>query len=155
VKKFPAILFCVILYCNFAEAADPLRGAMVRKALLGGQAVDQSIPNNTLNPYALLTFNQVIYDTDGAFDPSDSSFVIPAGVHFARINVQAVWRYNTKGIRQIVILRKSPRNVDPNKYEFFTADPVSTQLANTSTTTDMGAQTSDTIPVEPGEHYAA
>jgi hypothetical protein len=90
VKRFLAVLFCVILCCNLAEAADPLRGAMVRKAPLGGQAVDQIIPNNTFNPYALLTFNQVIYDTDGAFDPSDSSFVIPAGIHFARINVEAV-----------------------------------------------------------------
>jgi hypothetical protein len=32
---------------------------------------------------------------------------------------------------------------------------VSTQLANTTTTTDMSAQTPGAIPVEPGEHYAA
>ena len=55
-KKFLAVLFCVFLCCNLAEAADPLRGAMVRKALLDGAVVDQSIPNNTSNPYANADF---------------------------------------------------------------------------------------------------
>lgn len=130
------------------------RGALVRKALVGGAAVNQSIPN-AASPYPALTFDQVIYDTEGCYDATDNSFVIPAGVTFATIGLQVVWVNNSTGLRQIVIQRKSPLNVDPTKYEFFPGDPVSTQQANTNTTTDMETHTIAAIPVVAGERYKA
>lgn len=128
-----------------------MHGALVRKALSVGNPVDQPVANISI-PYPVLTFNQVIYDTDSSFDPSDSSFVVPAGMNFARVWAQVVWTYNVTGLRQLVILRKSPLNVDATRYEFFTADPVSTQLASSETTTDQSTQ--GVFPVVPGEHYA-
>jgi|GEM_PF-5269677 len=127
--------------------------AVVNKALDNGHTVDQIVPSDQ-RPYPVLTFNHVITDTLSAFDPSDSSFVIPEGVSFARLSGQAVWLHNPVGLRQLVILRKSPRNVDPTKYEFFPGGPVATQPANDSTTTDMNTSTSEYVPVLPGEHYA-
>lgn len=128
--------------------------ALVRKQLNNGAAVNQSIPNNTYNPYVLLTFNQIVHDNLSSFDALSSSFVIPTGVTFAEFRGQVVWMPNYTGLRQIVIQRKSPLNVDPTKYEFFTADPVHTQMANIDTTTDMECGTSGLIPVQAGEHYA-
>lgn len=109
--------------------------ALVRKALNNGAAVNQTI-GNSQTPYPVLTFNQVVHDNLGSFDLSDSSFVIPAGVTLAEFRAQVVWVFNANGIRQLVILRKSPLNNDPTKFEFFTADPVATQTANGGTTTD-------------------
>jgi hypothetical protein len=51
-EKFLAVIIGLIFCHNLAEAADPLRGAMVRKALLSGNVVDQNIPNNTYKGYA-------------------------------------------------------------------------------------------------------
>lgn len=128
--------------------------ALVRKALNNGAAVNQTIGSSQV-PYPVLTFNQVIHDNLNSFDPSDSSFVIPAGITFAEFRAQVVWLNNSSGIRQLVILRKSPLNVDPTKFEFFTADPVATQEANGGTTTDMETGTVGLIPVQEGERYAA
>lgn len=133
-----------------------LKGAaLVRKAIKENAAVNQLIPNNQQSPYATLTFDEVLHDNLGAFDPSDSSFVIPEGISFAEFHAQVVWLLNVNGLRQLVILRKSPLNVDPDSFGFFTADPVSTQRANTDTTTDMATGTVGLIPVQPGERYAA
>lgn len=125
---------------------------MVRKALVNGALNNQSIPNNTV-PYPVLIFDQVVYDTESCFDPSDSSFVVPAWASYAIVAVQATWGNNGNGNRQLVILRKSSRNVNPNAYEFFPGDPVATQVANVQT--DQSARTPVPIPVIPGEHYAA
>jgi hypothetical protein len=54
-----------------------------------------------------------------------------------------------------VIQRKSPLNVDLTKFEFFSGSPVSTQQANTNTTTDMETGTVSLVPVQAGEEYAA
>jgi hypothetical protein len=128
--------------------------ALVRKALVNGAAVNQIVPDSQA-PYPVLTFDQVVHDNLGTFDPSDSSFVIPEGITFAEFRAQVVWATNSTGLRQLVILRKSPLNADPTKFEFFTADPVSTQQANTNTTTDMDTGTVGLIPVVAGERYAA
>lgn len=127
--------------------------ALVRKALNNGAAANQPVPNNQ-SPYPVLTFNQVVHDNLNSFDPADSSFVIPNGINFAEFGAQVVWVNNTVGFRQLVILRKSPLNADPTKFQFFTADPVATQLANPGTTTDMDTVTVGLIPVQPGERYA-
>lgn len=128
--------------------------ALVRKAIVNGAAVDQAVANNQ-QPYNVLTFDQVIHDNLSSFDPSDSSFVIPEGVTHAEFRAQVVWVANSTGLRQLVILRKSPLNNDPTKFEFFTGDPVSTQQANTNTTTDMDTGTVGLMPVQSGERYAA
>jgi len=146
------VVLCALL-SSPAVASDPLRGAMVRKALVNGALNNQTIPNNTFNPYAKLIFDQVVYDTESCFDPVDSAFVIPAGVSYAVIAVQATWGNSVAGNRQLVILRKSPLNVNPNAYEFFTGDPVATQVANDQT--DQSARTPAAIPVIAGERYAA
>lgn len=150
--KILALVLSLLLSCNFA-VADPLRGAMVRKALVNGALNNQSIPNNMYNPYAKLIVDQVIYDTENCFDPLDSSFIVPVGVSYAIIAVQVTWGNSTAGNRQLVILRKSPLNVNPNAYEFFTGDPVATQVANDQT--DQSARTPVAIPVIAGERYAA
>lgn len=149
-KRLLSVLLAMVALSVPADAA--YRGAMVRKALVNGALNNQSIPNNAV-PYPVLIFNQVVYDTENCFDPSDSSFIIPAGVGYARISVQATWGNSGNGNRQLVILRKSPLNVNPNAYEFFTGDPVATQVANVQT--DQSTQTPGAIPVVPGEHYAA
>jgi hypothetical protein len=128
--------------------------ALVRKAVSNGQVVDQLIPNDEFNPYALLTFNQIIHDDLNAFSLSDSSFVIPPGISFAEFRATIVWGQNPTGLRQCVIQRKSALNVNPDAYEFFTGDPVHTQVANADTTTDMECGTAGLIPVQPGERYA-
>jgi hypothetical protein len=128
--------------------------ALVRKAIVNGAAVNQAVANNQ-QPYNVLTFDQVIHDNLSSFDSSDSSFVIPEGVTHAEFRAQVVWVANSTGLRQLVILRKSPLNNDPTKFEFFTGDPVSTQQANTNTTTDMDTGTVGLIPVQAGERYAA
>lgn len=128
--------------------------ALVRKALNSGAPVDQIVPN-AAKPYPVLTFNEAIVDTMGAFDPANSSFIIPEGITLAEFRAQVVWLYNPTGLRQIVILRKSPLNTDPTKFEFFPGSPVSTQQANTDTTTDMETGTVSLVPVQAGEEYAA
>jgi hypothetical protein len=128
--------------------------ALVRKAIVNGAAVNQTVQDNQ-QPYSVLTFDQAVHDNLGAFDPTDSSFVIPDGVDFAEFRAQVVWAMNSTGLRQLVILRKSPLNNDPSKFEFFTGDPVSTQQANTNTTTDMDTGTVGLIPVSPGDRFAA
>lgn len=128
--------------------------ALVRKALNAGAPVDQIVPD-TAKPYPILTFDQAVVDTMGAFNAANSSFVIPEGVALADFRAQVVWLYNPIGLRQIVILRKSPLNADPSKFEFFTGGPVSTQQANTNTTTDMETGTVSPVPVQAGEEYAA
>jgi hypothetical protein len=131
-----------------------LQGAgLLRKALKDGVAVDQVIPNDAV-PYPLLTFDQAIVDTMNAFNAANSSFVIPAGIAFAEFRAQVVWYNNPVGLRQLVILRKSPANVDPNKWEFFPASPVATQQASVGTTTDMETGTVSLTPVQPGEEFA-
>lgn len=125
--------------------------ALVRKAPVNGNPVDQIIPNNA-QPYPVLTFDCPIEDDLAAFDPSDSSFVIPAGITHAEFRAQVVWTNNVAGIRQLVILRK--RATDTT-FQFFPGDPVSTQAANNGTTTDMDTGTVGLIPVVPGERYAA
>lgn len=127
---------------------------LVRKATQNGSAVNQVIPDSEV-PYPVLTFDQALIDTLGAFNPAGSSFVIPAGITTAEFRAQVVWLYNPTGLRQIVILRKSPLNTDPTKFEFFPASPVSTQQANTNTTTDMQTGTVSLVPVQAGEEYAA
>lgn len=129
--------------------------ALVRKALANGVPVDQTIPNNSSGPYPVLTFDQALFDTLSAFDPTESSYVIPAGITYAEFECQVVWKANPTGLRQIVILRKSPLNADPTKFEFFPGDPVSTQDANNGTTTDMATATPGLIQVQAGERYAA
>lgn len=137
------------------RAAIVLQGAaLVRKALQNGTAVDQVIPHST-RPYTLLTFDEALVDTLGAFNVAHSSFVVPDGIVFAEFRAQVVWLYNPEGLRQLVIQRKSPLNADPTKFEFFPAGPVSTQQANTSTTTDMETGTVGLVPVRAGEEYAA
>lgn len=128
--------------------------ALVRKALNGGVPIDQLIPNDA-KPYPILTFDQAIVDTMGAFNAANSTFVIPEGITLAGFRAQVVWLYNPVGLRQIVILRKSPLNVDPTKFEFFPGSPVSTQQANMRTTTDMETGTVSLVPVQAGEEYAA
>lgn len=128
--------------------------SLVRKALNGGAPVDQVI-SSAAKPYPVLTFNQAVVDTLGAFSASNSSFVIPEGVTLADFRAQVVWLYNPVGLRQLVILRRSPLNADPSKFEFFPGSPVSTQQANTDTTTDMETGTVSPVPVQAGEEYAA
>lgn len=152
-------LASVVAFAHLARGAErmslALQGsALVRKAIVNGAAVNQIIPD-TAKPYPVLTFNQVVVDTMGAFNASKSSFVIPEGVDLADFRAQVVWLYNPVGLRQLVILRKSPLNADPSKFEFFTGSPVSTQQANTDTTTDMETGTVSPVPVQAGEEYAA
>lgn len=128
--------------------------ALVRKALKNGAYADQVIPNYKI-PYPVLTFDQVLVDTMGAFNPTNSSFVVPAGVTLAEFRAQTIWLHNVVGLRQLVILRKSPLNKDPTKFEFFPGNCASTQTANADTTTDMQTGTVSLIPVQAGEEYAA
>lgn len=77
----------------------------VRKALLNGIPVNQTIPNNQVNPYAVLTWDQVLIDEAGAFNPANNSFLVPPGFTKARFTLQAVWlQFMRPG--QLVIWRR-------------------------------------------------
>jgi len=132
--------------------------AKVRKALNNGALVNQSIPNGHYTspafPYEPVTFNQVLQDTLGVFDPIDSSFKIPAGVDYAEFFVQGVWVGNSNGPRQWVILRKSPRNVDPTKFWFYDGSAVMNQTAISGTTTDHQGRSVGLDDVVLDEKYA-
>lgn len=125
-----------------------MNGALVRKALINGNPVDQII-SSSCSPYQTLTFNEVIYDTCDFWDQSENAFVIPWGVNFVRISGQAVFMTNGNGFRQLLVQRKSLGDM---KYDFFPCSPIMNGQAVASTTTDLSFS-SVVLPVVQGQRF--
>ena len=137
-------MILVLMLSLAVDASAGYRGALVRKALVNGVPVNQAVPNGTL-PYVQATFNEAVYDTDGLFDAATSSFVIPAGISYARPYAQAVWSAMSPGVRQIVILRK---RTGETTWSFYTGSPVIFGV--------MGDQPLPgiVVPVQEGDRFA-
>lgn len=129
------------------------RGALVRKALSNGAAVNQALPSNAQNPFPVVTFDQAVYDTDNLWCLSENCFVVPAGVSKVRFQGQIVFLQLGAGTRQILVQRKSQSNTNPDAWEFFTGQPIQNTEAVTGTTTDPSFA-SAVLPVTPGDKFA-
>lgn len=132
-----------------AASAFAFDGALMFKALNGGNPVDQYIANATA-PYQTLTFNSAAYDTGSYWNSSRNCFQIPAGVSKVQFSAQAVFMTNNVGLRQLLIQRSSPGSTT---FAFFPGVPIHNTMAVTGTTTDI-AFTSAVLPVTEGECYA-
>jgi hypothetical protein len=106
----------------------PFRGALVYKF-----DADQVVASDA---NVQLTVSNVVYDTDGFFNPTTNRFVIPAGVSKVRLTAQAIWGSNPTGLRQTVI-KKNFVNGDLST-GWYPGVPASTIPANPSTTTSSG-----------------
>lgn len=129
------------------------RGALVRKAVVNGAAVNQPLGNNVQNPFEVVTFNQAAYDTDSLWNATENCFVVPAGVSKVRFQGQVVFNYNVSGTRQILVQRKSANNANPNVWEFFTGQPIQNTQAVSGTTTDPSFS-SAVLQVSQGDKFA-
>lgn len=120
------------------------RGALVYKNDTN-QPVSDSV--NTL-----LTLSDVVYDTDGFFNPENSRFVIPAGVSKVRFRAQTIWANNGNGFRQLVIKKNF---VDGNlSTGWYPGVPATTVPANPYTTTDISIST-PILQVSAGDTFLA
>lgn len=128
------------------------RGALVRKAVDGDQAVNQPLGNDVV-PFTVVTFNQDVYDTDGLWDAQENCFVVPVGVSKVRLQGQIVFLQKGGGTRQILVQRKSINNKNPSVWEFFTGQPIQNTEAVSGTTTDPSFS-SVVLTVTPGDKFA-
>lgn len=140
------VLFSIMLGVTSAQAFE---GALMRKALVNGNPVDQVI-GNAVSPYQTLTFNQAIYDTGGFWNSARNCFEIPSGVSKIRLTGQAVFLYNVSGIRQLLVQKSEPGQTT---FNFFMGQPIVNTRAVTGTTTDIHLSSS-VLPVVQGECYA-
>lgn len=129
------------------------RGALVRKALNNGAAVNQTLGNNVSNPFDVVSFNESVYDTDSLWNGTDNCFVVPAGVSKVRLLGQVVFLQNGGGTRQILAQRKSASQANPTVWSFFTGQPIQNTEAVSGTTTDPSFA-SVVIPVAAGDKFA-
>lgn len=131
------------------------RGALVRKALdNNGSVVNQPVPHGQV-PYPVVTFNQVIYDSEDLWSMSENCFVIPSmpSVSKVRFTAQVVFATDIDGARQILVQRKSVNNVSPNSWEFFSGQPIQNGHAIEHTTNDLSFA-SAVLQVVAGDKYA-
>lgn len=145
-RKFFLSLAAFVLVGSSAYAFE---GALMRKALVNGNPVNQVI-GNAVSPYQTLTFNQAIYDTGGFWNAARNCFQIPAGVSKVRFTGQAIFLFNTSGIRQLLIQKSEPGQT---AFNFFMGQPIMNTRAVTGTTTDIFVS-SPVLPVVQGECYA-
>lgn len=141
--------FAVLALFFSVTSAFALEGALMFKALSGGNPVDQVI-SNAASPYQTLTFNSAAYDTGGFWNSTRNCFEIPAGVAKIRLTGQAIFLYNTSGIRQLLVQRSAPGQTT---FTFFPGQPILNTRAVTGTTTDIFVS-SPALPVTEGECYA-
>lgn len=128
------------------------RGALVRKALNGDQAVNQPLDNNVV-PFTVVTFDQAEYDTDSLWSDQENCFVVPEGVRWVRLQGQIVFLQHGSGTRQLLVQRKSASNKNPDTWEFFAGQPIQNTEAVSGTTTDPSFS-SVVLPVTPGDKFA-
>ncbi len=126
-----------------------MNGALMRKALAGGNPVDQLIAN-CASPYQTVTFNKAIYDTGNYWNPVKNAFQIPPGVNFVRFVGQVVFLRNGNGLRQLLVQRSEPGS---SFFDWFEGSPIHNTTAVAGTTTDI-ALSSAILPVREGECYA-
>src|SRR5262249_12673237 len=108
------------------------------------------------NPYPVVTFDQVLYDTDNLWSVLENCFVIPPtwllGVK-VRFVGQVVFTQNSNGARQILVQRKSRSNANSNVWEIFSGQPIQNTGAIAPTTTDVSFS-SAVLQALPGDKYA-
>lgn len=123
----------------------PFNAVLLRKST-------QQIPNDT---WTNLTWNQVVYDTDNAYDDNQNTRVtVPPGFKFARVSFCQSWEESSGGFRVSSLLKNGAAPVNANAWEWTqvqTENVPSDAIATVRRCTQTAV--SSLIPVSAGDYF--